>query len=149
MPITRIEIDFALPVELEDAHYRAFDKILGDICDKNCPEGWVFWPAGQGSKPHFSQADSEFLGKEIEPNAPATGEPTWDDSIFYVECAAREAYPEEVERKRARAQQAEERKRRLLVRLAHWLHVHGYKRLSWLVADLDFLKDRFVRRFTG
>ena len=108
--ITKIEIDFALPVELSDEEMRALDRVVGNICDRNCPEGWAFWPAGIGSKPNFSKADALFLGKPVDPSAPESGEPTFDDSVFHIDCAARELYPEEIEERRrqhAEKQQAQ------------------------------------------
>lgn len=137
--IRRIEIDFDLPVELTTGEQMALDRLVGGICDRCCPEGWVFWPAGCGDKPMFSQADALFLGKQPDPNAPTSGEPMFDDSIYYVECCAREAYPEEIERNRQRAerkaQKAAESKSKWHARLADWLHKRGLVRASWLVAD--------------
>lgn len=150
MPITRIEIDFALPVELTTEQQVALDKLIGEICDANKPDGWCFWPAGMGSKPSFSKTDAMFLGKEVDPNAPESGEPTWDDSVYFVECAAREQYPEEIERDRLRAelkaQRAEERKAQWTARLAGWLHRRGCVRLSWMVADAYIY---YQRNFKG
>lgn len=94
--INRIEIDFALPVEPDDIDYRDLDTILSRICRNNCPKGWAFWPAGHGSKPTWSQADARLLGKPVDPNTPETGEPTWDDTVYSVDCAARELRPEEI-----------------------------------------------------
>ena len=95
--IRKIEIDFALPVELIEADKRALDRLVADICKRNCPEGWFLWPAGIGSKPNLSQADALFLGKTPDPNAPESGEPTWDDSVFHIDCEARELSSGEIE----------------------------------------------------
>ena len=140
--IRRIEIDFALPVELTDDEQRALDRVVSHICKRECPEGWAFWPAGHGSKPNFSQMDSIFLGKEPDPNAPTSGEPTWDDSVYSIDCAARELYPEEIEQRKARAQEVAARKARWDSRLAGWLHRRGLKRASWWVADLSMWIQR-------
>lgn len=109
--IHRIKIDFALPVELSDDEYRWFSDIVQRISKRHQPEGMVHWCAGQGSKPNFSQADQRFLGKEIDPDAPLSGEPTWDDTIYVIETCAREAYPEEIERDRKIAEKKVEHER--------------------------------------
>ena len=140
--IQRIEIEFALPVELTDEEYQALDRIVGHVCKRSCPEGWAFWPAGYGSKPQWSRADALFLGKEAEPNAPASGEPTFDDSIYHIECAARELYPEEIDRRKQKAAAVANRKAQWDARLADWLHKRGMRRASWWVADLSFWMRR-------
>jgi hypothetical protein len=147
--ITKIEIEFELPIELSDEEMQWLDKFCGRICKRECPDGWAFWSAGFGSRPNFSQADQRFLGKEVDPNAPAAGEPTWDDTVYHIDCAARELYPEEIEARKQKAMKAEERAARWDAKLAHWLHVRGLKRASWLVADISFWvqrKTRWARR---
>lgn len=136
--IRKLEIEWDLPVELTDAEYQSLDRFIDRICKRHCPEGWAFWPAGHGSKPTFSQADSRFLGKDVDPAAPLTGEPTWDDSVYHIDCSARELSPEEIEQRKIRAMQAEERRARWDSRLSGWLHSHGMKRASWWIADLSF-----------
>ncbi|MDE2104912.1 MAG: hypothetical protein KGL39_47180 [Patescibacteria group bacterium] len=115
--IHRIEITFDLPVELSDEEMRALDKVVGHICDRECPEGWAFWPAGFGSKPSFSQADAAFLGKPIDPSAPATGEPTWDDDVLQIDCSARPLAPSEIEKREFRKAHRTKRQRRLSYRV--------------------------------
>lgn len=145
MPITRIEIDFALPVELTTNEQMALDKVIGHICNRTCPEGWAFWPAGYGNKPHFSKADARFLGVPVDSDAPESGEPTWDDSIYYIECAARELHPEEIERRKQKAVRAEKSRNCWPARLADWFHRRGCKRLSWWIADAYFWWQRRTR----
>lgn len=101
--IRKIEIEFALPVELSTQEQMALDRLVGQICDRHCPDGWAFWPAGCGQKPIFSQADQRFLGKPVDPNAPESGEPEWDSSVYSIDCAARELSSAEIERRKARA----------------------------------------------
>jgi hypothetical protein len=91
----RIEIDFALPVTLTDIETRQLCNLIQVIAKRHQPEGWVHWQSGCGSKPSFSQADARFLGKEVDLSMPESGEPTFDDSIFYIETTARERYPGE------------------------------------------------------
>lgn len=102
--VNRIEITFGRDVEIHDPEYQELMKIVGRICDKNCPEGWAFWPIGCGFKPLWSKRDAAFLGVECAPDAPEGGEPSFDESVFTVECASRELYPEEIERKKKKCQ---------------------------------------------
>lgn len=145
MTIRNIEINFELPVDLGDEDMRALDILVGRICEKNCPDGWVFWPAGMGSKPNFSKADSLFLGKPVNPDAPDHGEPTWDDSVFHIDCAARELSEKEIEDRKNLAAQATVRRARWDSRLAGWLHRHGLVKASWWVADLSFWAHKKTR----
>ncbi len=93
--IRKIEIAFALPVELTDEEMRKLCDFVQRIAKRHQPEGMVHWQSGCGSKPIFSQTDAMFLGKAVDPNAPASGEPTWDDEIFHIDTFAREIYPGE------------------------------------------------------
>ncbi len=94
--ITKIEVDFAIPVELSDDDIQKLDALIQGIAKRHEPKGMLHWCAGMGNKPVFSQADSRFLGKPVNPDAPISGEPTWNDSIFYIETCCRERYPDEV-----------------------------------------------------
>ena len=93
--IRKIEVEFALPVELTDDEQRSICEMVQRIAKRHQPEGMVHWQFGCGSKPLFSQADCRFLGKPVDACQPETGEPTFDDEVFYIETAAREAYPSE------------------------------------------------------
>jgi hypothetical protein len=122
--IRQIRIDFDLPVDPSDEEMQMLDRIVGRICDRECPEGWAFWPPGHGSMPNFSQVDAMFLGKPVDPTAPASEEPTWDDSIYQIDCSVRELYPEEIEERKARRAAREARRRRLSYRLRRcWLRM--------------------------
>lgn len=92
MKIRQIEIAFAVPVELTSSDQRILCEFVQQIAKLNTPEGMVHWQFGMGSKPRFSQKDATFLGKEIDPNAPLDGEPTFDSEIFFIETACREDY---------------------------------------------------------
>lgn len=92
MKVRRIEIDFAIPVNLTHQDMMAFDKLVQEIAKRNEPEHHFHWAAGNGAKPIFSQADQRFLGKEVDPNAPLSGEPTFDEEIYYIETACRAQY---------------------------------------------------------
>lgn len=96
--IHRIEIDFAIPVELTREHERFLLGMLDDVCKRNTPAGHVHWVFGHGFKPLWSQQDALFLGKTPDPNAPEAGEPAFDDSILSIETYCRERYPEEREK---------------------------------------------------
>lgn len=90
--ISKIEIEFAAPVEVPEELEQALAKVVEGVCDKYNADNpdRVMWPFGVGSKPKWSKLDAAFLGKPADPNAPDTGEPTFDDSVFFVECAERE-----------------------------------------------------------
>jgi hypothetical protein len=93
--ISKIEVDFAIPVQVSQAQIKRIHDVVDQICDGNVPSGKVHWPSGYGSKPHFSEADCKFLGKQPEPGSPATGEPTWSDDVFYIETCCRDDYEQE------------------------------------------------------
>lgn len=94
MKVTQIEIQFPCPVELPEGWERALDGLIDIVCKQYQREHpkEVMWPSGHGSKPTFSKADAAFLGKPATPDAPDTGEPTWDDSIYQISVACREDY---------------------------------------------------------
>jgi len=95
MSIRKVEIDFALPVELTDEEMRSLCDLAQRVAKRHQPEGMVHWQFGCGSKPIFSQADCALLGKPVNPDAPQRGEPEFDDEVFYIETTARGAYPGE------------------------------------------------------
>ena len=92
--ITRIEIDFGVAVSLPDGWERALDGLVGMVCEQYQRENptRVMWPSGVGSKPQWSKADAAFLGKGAATDAPESGEPTFDDSVFCIDCTEREDY---------------------------------------------------------
>lgn len=90
-PLRKIEAEFAIPVYLSIEQERQLHNLLDDITHALCnqPEGGTHWVMSYGSKPSYSQADLRFLGRPVDPNAPPSGEPTYDDEIFYFETHAR------------------------------------------------------------
>jgi hypothetical protein len=96
--IRKIEIEFAIPVELTDDEQRRLCDFVQRIAKRHQPDGMVHWQSGCGSKPIFSQADSRFLGKPVDPSAPERGEPEFDDEVYHIETYAREAYESEIKR---------------------------------------------------
>lgn len=98
--LERMEIEFAIPVYITIGQQQRFAELIEEICraPMNTPEYGIHWQSGLGSKPKWSQADSRFLGRSVDPTAPETGEPSYDDSVFHFETSAREAYPEELAR---------------------------------------------------
>jgi hypothetical protein len=87
--ISRIEIDFALPVDLTQDQQRRLGSPLDEIVAAHQPEDGIHWVSGYGSKPRWSKADAAFLGKTADENAPETGEPAFDDSIYHIETTER------------------------------------------------------------
>jgi len=90
--IEKIEVDFAIPAFISGEQMHRLANLIEEIAraPKNTPVNGVHWQSGSGSKPQWSQFDAGFLGKKVDPKAPATGEPTFDDSILYFETSARE-----------------------------------------------------------
>jgi len=110
--VTAIEIYFAIPAYLTEDDYRKLDELISGVVDRlynQTPHG-VHWLSRQGSKPTWSQADCVVLGKPIDPNAPAEGEPTFDDSILYYETTARQ-FVSEHERERVESERVERKKK--------------------------------------
>ena len=101
MKISRVQIDFPLPVALPEHWERGLCALTDEVCSQYEAEhpDRIMWPAGIGSLiTHLpmTRADEEERGIEF------------DDSVFAIEVAAREAYAPEIERRR------QEQKRRLL-----------------------------------
>ena len=90
--VERIEIDFAIPVWLTPADQQELANLIQRIARSaaNNPVNGVHWLFGSGAKPSYSLTDARFLGKAADPEAPFSGEPTFDSSILYFETAARE-----------------------------------------------------------
>lgn len=77
--IKRIEVQFGIPVELTGEEMRQLQQIVNAAARRSETPTIVHWAAGCGSKS---------LWREPE-------EPDWDDSIFFIECCARERYESE------------------------------------------------------
>lgn len=90
--IQAIEISFAIPVFMTQDQQGRLVRLVDDIIDQpwNEPKDGVHWLAEVGAKPNWSQIDSLFMGETPNPDAPQTGEPTFDDSIFSIGSCARE-----------------------------------------------------------
>jgi hypothetical protein len=118
--VSAFEVSFAIPSVITQEHSRRFAELVSDIVDApwNQPKNGVHWPSGCGSKPQWSQADQRVLGMPVDPNAPESGEPDFDDSVYFIETCAREfVSDEERERKarhRAKPRLTEDELRRLL-----------------------------------
>lgn len=95
--VSRIEIEFALPAYLPQGFMQDLDALLSAAVKlkRNQPVDGVHWVSGHGSKPLWSQADALFLGKTPADDAPAAGEPQWDDSVYHIETSARPNWPGE------------------------------------------------------
>jgi hypothetical protein len=77
--ITRIEVHFGVPVELTDREEQDIFRIANNAARRSQTTDLVHWAAGCGSKPHWREPE----------------EPDWDDSIFFIDCFARERYDTE------------------------------------------------------
>lgn len=90
--VQRIEIEFAIPVYLPQGFLRELDGLLSSVVrmKMNQLTGHAHWVSGYGSKPLWSQADALFLGKSVADDAPATGEPRFDDAVYHIETSCTE-----------------------------------------------------------
>lgn len=94
--IERIEVDFAIPVEVSSEQMERLSELIQEIAKSNEPDGHVHWLFGQGSKPMFSDADfAVFPDLKGGSSGEASGEPTFDDSILHLSTACRERYEDE------------------------------------------------------
>ena len=100
--INRVELDFCLPVELTDDEQKALQILVKRICDRHCPEGWVYWASGIGSRPIWQEPE----------------EPDFDHTVFSISTCVRKAYPSEI----LRAERKAKRKRSVRYRLFTILH---------------------------
>jgi hypothetical protein len=89
--VTQIRVDFDIPAWISQDHQRELVELVERMTAAlyNQPVNGVFWPAGIGSLPRFSKADAALLGKRADPDAPETGEPTYDSETFHIDCCAR------------------------------------------------------------
>jgi hypothetical protein len=90
--IQKVEINFAIPVDISDHRMQQLDALVQAIAKENQPEGFVHWCAECGSKPQWSKADGRALGIEVSDDAPESGEPTFDDEVLYFATCCRERY---------------------------------------------------------
>lgn len=83
--VRKIEITFPFPVEFPEGFERALDGLIDMVCKKYERENprRVMWPAGCGSKPIWTNPH----------------EPDFDDSIFCIDVAEREAHEKELQRR--------------------------------------------------
>lgn len=93
--ISRIEVSFARPVELTQAEMQAIYELVGNAARRTETPEFVHWAAGCGSKPNWSKTDCKIFGYEPAADSPDSGEPTFDDSVYYIETSTRERYDTE------------------------------------------------------
>ncbi len=101
--VQAIEVGFQIPVLVTQEQSRRLTELIHEIVGSpwNQPAEGVHWLSGMGSKPHWSRVDSALLGIPVEPGAPDSGDPTFDDSVYFLETCAREfVSAEERERKK-------------------------------------------------
>jgi hypothetical protein len=79
---------------LGDDGIRLLDAVCGVLCggyNKLNPT-MLMWPSGAGYRPQWSMVDSLFLGRAPDANAPPSGEPTFDETVYQIDCTCREDY---------------------------------------------------------
>jgi hypothetical protein len=77
--VRRIEVDFAMPVEMTPTIQRILLEIVNGMARATETPEIVHWQSGCGSKPIWNEPE----------------EPTWDDSVYHVDTCARERYETE------------------------------------------------------
>ena len=90
--ISKIEVNFARPVELTQREMQAIHEIVGNAARRTETPEFVHWAAGTGSKPNWSKTDCAIFGYQPTADSPESGEPTFDDSVYFIETATRERY---------------------------------------------------------
>lgn len=97
LAVQSIEIHFAIPVFIpQDAQRELHDLISAIVkLKRNQLVDYAHWVSGYGSKPNWSQADQRFLGLPVDQDAPAAGEPSFDDSVFHIETTCRPMHESE------------------------------------------------------
>jgi hypothetical protein len=86
--IVKIEINFPVPVEFPDGWEQTLDTLVNMICEKyenEHPER-TMWPAGHGSK--------------MLTNPYYTDDLKFDESVYSIDVAEREASEREIERRK-------------------------------------------------
>lgn len=80
--------------DMDDCNARLLDAFCHKLCVRfeEANPTMVMWPAAFGNRPNWSQTDAAFLGRQSALDAPADGDPTFDDSVYQIECYAREDY---------------------------------------------------------
>lgn len=97
LAVQSVEIQFAIPVFWPPDAVRELHDLVSAVVKlkTNQLRGYVHWVSGYGSKPNWSQADQRFLGIPVDHDAPASGEPSFDDSVFQITTTCRERYESE------------------------------------------------------
>lgn len=99
----KLEISFPCTVDVPEEVIRKIDALVGEVCklyEAQNPTR-IMWPSGHGSKIIWSRIDAAFLGRTAEPDAKASGEPDYDESIYEISVSEREAYEGEREKRPA------------------------------------------------
>jgi hypothetical protein len=94
--LQKIEVIFPVPVDLPAGWERVLDGLVEMVCEMYEAENpdRTMWPAGMGSKPIWREPE----------------EPNFDDNVYCVEVAEREAYPKEIERREWQKMTPEQRR---------------------------------------
>ena len=86
----RIEVEFAIDVEVSDEQDAQLYAVISDIVKANTPAGMVHWIVSGGHKPLWSDADVALFpdlgsGRSGRPS----GEPDYDEDTYYLQTACR------------------------------------------------------------
>ena len=89
--VESIEVGFHIPVYVTSDQIQRLHELIDEIASAPCnqPKGGVHWLSEYGSKPRWSQADQRVLGLPNDPDAPESGEPTFDETVYAIGTHAR------------------------------------------------------------
>ena len=92
--LSRLTLETTAHFEVSDGAMRMLDAFCFGLCDQfnHANPTMIMWPSSQGARPNWSKQDAAFLGKSTSEDAPDDGEPTFDDSVWQIECTCREDY---------------------------------------------------------
>ena len=82
MEISKIEVQFARPVDLTDGEMQSIHEIAGNAARRTETPEFVHWAAGTGCKPNWSKTDCKIFGYEPTPDSPESGEPTFGTYVL-------------------------------------------------------------------
>lgn len=99
--LSSLEVSFAIPCYVTLDQLKRLHALVDEIVEAPCnqPKEGVHWPAGCGAKPQWSQVDSRLLGLIVDAEAPESGEPTFDNDVYFIETCSR-GFVSEEERER-------------------------------------------------
>jgi hypothetical protein len=84
--VSALDLSFAIPVRATREQIRRLGEWMDEVTNApyNQPVAGVHWVSGHGSRPKWSRYDAMMLGKAPDSDAPETGEPEFDNSVYQI-----------------------------------------------------------------